>query len=120
MARILSVSYDHTLLMTRQMLLEQMGHSVVSAEGFAQAFKICKEDGSFDLVILGHSIPHDDKAAIIAEVRRLCHCPVLALLRPQEEHVKAADRSIDSWEPRAFVEAVRQMFQPVGVDQDFA
>lgn len=60
MARIFSISYDQALLRTRELLLEQMGHSVASAEGFAQAFKLCNQDsGPFDLMILGHSIPHD-------------------------------------------------------------
>ena len=32
MAHILSVSYDSTLLMTRELLLQQMGHTVTSVE----------------------------------------------------------------------------------------
>ncbi|HLJ78747.1 MAG TPA: hypothetical protein VKT75_15105 [Acidobacteriaceae bacterium] len=37
MARILSISYDPVLLRTRELLLQQMGHDVTSAEGFAEA-----------------------------------------------------------------------------------
>ncbi len=37
MATILSVSYDGSLLLTRQLLLQQMGHEVFSAEGFSRA-----------------------------------------------------------------------------------
>jgi len=56
MARILSVSYDQSLLYTRQLILEQHGHSVVSAFGFTQALKCCHEAKDFSIFILGHSI----------------------------------------------------------------
>jgi CheY-like chemotaxis protein len=111
MAHILSVSYDPTLLMTRETLLQQMGHTVTSAEGFARAFAACGDGAQFDLLVLGHSIPHDDKAAIIAKLKNACNCPVLALLRPNESPLPTAERSIDSSEPRAFMEAVREMVQ---------
>lgn len=113
MAHILSVSYDATLLLTRELLLRQMGHDVVSAEGFAKAYKACEacevEGGRFDLVILGHSIPREDKEAIIRHCTKACSCPVLALLRPNEGHVEGAARCVDSDSPRAFVNAVQDM-----------
>ena len=56
MARILSVSYDQSLLYTRQSILEQHGHAVVSAFGFTQALKCCDEAKDFSIFILGHSI----------------------------------------------------------------
>jgi CheY-like chemotaxis protein len=108
---ILSVSYDPTLLTTRELLLQQMGHTVTSVEGFARAFAACESGTKFDLLILGHSIPHDDKAAIIAKAKKTCNCPLLALLRPNESPLPAAERSIDPSEPRAFMEAVREMVQ---------
>lgn len=107
MAHILSISYDQTLLRTRELLLQQLGHSVLSVEGFAQALKACVQHGkAFDLVILGHSIPHDDKVALIEEMERSCPCPVLALLRPHEGSVKGASRNIDPAEPRDLIKAV--------------
>lgn len=108
MATILSISYDLNLLKTRELLLSQMGYSVISAEGFAQAFKACKEK-QFDLVILGHSIPADDKEAIIREVRATRTCPVLALLRQSEQHVPHAERSVSVFEPHQFIEAVKEL-----------
>src|ERR1700756_5372717 len=106
MAHILSVSYDLTLLTTRELLLQQMGHTVTSVEGFARAFAACESGTKFDLLILGHSIPHDDKLAIIAKVKNTCDCPVLALLRPNEAPLPTAEHSTDSSDPRAFMEAV--------------
>ena len=110
MAHILSISYDANLLVTRELLLRQMGHVVVSAEGFTKAYRACEvEGGRFDLVILGHSIPHEDKEAIIRHCTRACSCPVLALLRPNEGAVEGAARCVDSNDPPAFIQAVQDM-----------
>jgi CheY-like chemotaxis protein len=111
MAHILSVSYDPTLLTTRELLLQQMGHTVTSAEGFARAFAACETGSKFDLLILGHSIPPDDKLEIVAKVKGICNCPVLALLRPNESPLPNAERSIDSSETKAFMDAVREIVQ---------
>ena len=108
MAHILSISYNAALLATRELLLKQMGHSVASAEGFAQARRICGL-GESDLIILGHTIPHDDKEELIKECTRACSCPILALLRPNEHEVKGATRTVDSSDPKAFIDTVREM-----------
>ncbi|HKR26907.1 MAG TPA: hypothetical protein VJS11_05615 [Acidobacteriaceae bacterium] len=110
MARIFSISYDPTLLRTREMLLRQLGHRVASAEGFAEAFAMCGEGpGSFDLMILGHSIPHEDKRAIIRHCGQTCQCPVLALTRLNEQAVPEASRSVDPADTQAFLAAVEEL-----------
>ena len=109
MAHIFSISYDPILLQTRELLLQQLGHTVTSAEGFAEARQYCGLlDRSFDLVVLGHSIPHEDKRAIIRECLKNCSCPVLALLRTNEPPVEEATRSV-STEPREFLAAVDEL-----------
>jgi CheY-like chemotaxis protein len=82
--RILSISYDGPLLVTRQMLLQAYGYDVTSAEGFAEALEHCEGEPVFDLVVIGHSIPFKDKRRIISEIRKGRPIPVLALLRPGE------------------------------------
>lgn len=116
MARIFSISYDPTLLRTRELLLEQMGHTVASAEGFAEAFAMCEhEPAGFDLMVLGHSIPHQDKRAIIEHCRRTCQCPVLALTRVNEQTVEEAARSVDAADTHEFVAAVEELLgEPQG------
>ena len=71
--RILSISNDASLLWTRKSLLEHAGYEVVSPEGSAAAFDACEaENGDFDLVVVGHSVPRVDKGRIIAHVRKKC------------------------------------------------
>lgn len=108
--RILSISYDRALLWTRQLLLEQLGYEVTSAEGFAQAWDQAEDrNNRFDLIILGHSIPPNDKAAIVTHMRDSCSCPILALLRPYESPVAEAAMSVDAGDPTGFLNAVRTM-----------
>jgi DNA-binding response OmpR family regulator len=107
--RILSISYDPSLLWTRQLLLKQMGFEVISREGFVAALEACEAaDANFDLAILGHSIPAKDKEQIISHFRQHCDAPILVLLRPHEGAIGSANRSIEA-EPEYLIAAVREM-----------
>lgn len=108
MPRILSVSYDAMLLSTRQMMLESHGYTVTSAEGFVDAIRMCR-GGNYDLLIIGHSIPHTDKEAIVAEMLQHCSAPVLALLRPNEAQLECATESVDAGRPDLLVAAVERL-----------
>jgi len=108
--RILSVSYDGALLRTRQTLLEMQGYDVVSAEGFTEALKQCSR-GPFHLVVIGHSIPHCDKQALLLAVQQSCGAPVLALLRVNELPLDGAAASIDPMDTRRFLQEVQTLIQ---------
>ena len=107
-ARILSISYDPSLLFTRQALLQLAGYEVVSAEGFADAVEHCT--GQFDLIIMGHSIPQKDKRAIVAALHEHgCDAPLLSLLRHGEHKIPEATRSADPHDPELLLSAVKEM-----------
>lgn len=108
MPRILSISYDQALLHTREIMLSRAGFDVQSAVGFSAALHAC-EMGNFDLVIMGHSIPAEDKAAIIEQLRSVCRTPVLALRRPNESPVAPADFNFDAGDPERFLNYVREI-----------
>lgn len=94
-ARILSVSYDEVLLRTRHMLLEREGYEVVSTLGFAASLEHCKQ-GGFDLFVLGHSIPDEEKHRMVQEFRQLCEAPIISLRRSAGEGlVDGADFHIE-------------------------
>lgn len=93
--RILSVSYDEVLLRTRHMLLEREGYEVVSAAGFSASLEKCRQ-GGFDLFVLGHSIPQDEKQKLVEEFRRTCPAPIISLRRSAgEQLVVHADHHIE-------------------------
>ena len=73
---------------TRHMLLKQQDHEVTSALGFTEAIAMCERAG-FDLFILGHSIPMNDKLALIGRFKEHCPAPILSLDRAGEPAVDA-------------------------------
>jgi len=104
---VLSVSYDESLLRTREWILKGAGFAVTSALGFSEALTHCRSE-AFDLAIIGHSIPKSDRIALISQLRQHNHTRVLALRRHGEEHIPGADHSIEpSLGPHALIEAVR-------------
>lgn len=110
--RILSVSYDLSLLATRKMLLEQRGFTVCNALGFSKALQYCRE-GGFDLFVLGHSIPHDDKLALIESFRAHSPGPILSLER-HGEHFVPCDFHASPDDPEKFLEVVNNILAGQG------
>src|SRR5262245_27464450 len=76
--RILLISYDDRLLIARRTLLEQEGYQVSSALGFKEAMG-ASGDGTFDLLILGHSIPRAHQEELIRVFRAASEAPILSL-----------------------------------------
>ncbi|HET9283435.1 MAG TPA: hypothetical protein VFR24_15885 [Candidatus Angelobacter sp.] len=102
--RILSVSYDVSLLATRQLMVELKGYKVTSSLGFTAALEQCRNAG-FDLFILGHSIPVKDKQALIQTFKENCPAPVLSLERTGEERV-SCDFHVSPDRPEELLEKV--------------
>lgn len=113
--RILSVSYDVSLLATRQLMLELKGYQVTSALGFTDALEHCKNSG-FDLFILGHSIPVKDKHALIKNFKENYPAPILSLERTDEERV-LCDFHVSPDKPEELLQKVAKIIQMVDVSQ---
>jgi DNA-binding response OmpR family regulator len=113
--RILSVSYDVSLLATRQMMLEQQEYEVISILGFTAALDACKTN-HFDLFILGHSIPVRDKAALIQAFRENCDSPILSLERLGEERVPS-DFHVSPDHPEELLRKVESILKMVDISQ---
>ena len=112
MARILSVSYDESLLKTRQLILEQRGYQVISALGFTDSLRQCTEGGPFDLLVLDHSIPLHDKQALVSAFRRGSQAVVVALKRPGEDLASiGADFQADPNDPAGMLALVTEIIQ---------
>lgn len=110
--RILSISYDPSLLTTRHMILEKSGYEVSSALGFAEALEICQNRHDFDLVLMGHSMPQKDKIALYNELRPACPAPLLSILRYGDSPIPQAKYSVRANDgPEALLEAVRDALE---------
>ena len=84
------------------MMLKGAGHKVTSAIGYHDAVRACAHD--YDLFILGHSIPKNDKLDLI-------HCfrqknptaPVMALIRAGESQLKEVDAYLEPGDPEELI-----------------
>jgi DNA-binding NtrC family response regulator len=111
--KILSVSYDRTLLRTRTLLLTAEGYEITTAENVTSAEVACKK-GRFDLAIVGHSIPLADQAEVVDVVRRECPgAPVLLIRRsdssPELEQVDYTVNAQDG--PGVLLKRVNSIFE---------
>jgi DNA-binding response OmpR family regulator len=94
--RILSVSYDQTLLRMRHMLFETQGYEVLSSDGLTSSLEYCKQ-GGFDLFVLGHSVPAEEKQRMVEAFRKACRAPIISLRRTAgEQKVDGADYHIET------------------------
>lgn len=110
--RILSVTYDASLAATRELLFTHVGFQVSSASTINQAIQLCA-DKKFDLIVIGHSIPLEQRRFLIRELRLRCDTPLLALKRPDEPVVTGVDHVVDSTQsPALLLEAVVSILKP--------
>lgn len=110
--RILSVSYDSTLARTREMIFSAAGFQVATYMDGEDAVQACRQH-SFDLIVIGHSIPLNERRNLLAEVRGLCQTPILALLRHGEPPLPGADFVFDaSQSPVQLLETVMNILSP--------
>lgn len=93
--RILSLSNDSSLARTREMLFVGAGFQVSTYMNTALAIQACRRE-SFDLIVIGHSIPLIERRNLLKEVRSLCDTPILAMLRHGEAPLPGADYMFDS------------------------
>ena len=95
--KILSVTFDRMLGATREMLFTQAGFQVTTVYGIGHAIQLCTAE-PFDLIVIGHSIPIQQRELLLKEVRRQCGTPTLALCRHGEPPLSDADHVFDSME----------------------
>ncbi|HZR27830.1 MAG TPA: hypothetical protein VFA71_03550 [Terriglobales bacterium] len=109
--KILSIAKDASLATTRYLLLSNAGFQVTSALTTADAIQHCRS-GEFGLVVIGHSIPSQEKKALLESIQKRCLTPVLALYRHGEGKLEGADYVLDSSEgPAALLEKVTDILK---------
>ena len=96
--KILSISDNDALRVTRHMMLQNRGFDVVSAANLREMRKALKS-ANFDLVILGVSVDGDAKREMAGVARKLCdRAQILELCRISAE-VPDAEHHLFSPEP---------------------
>ena len=88
--------------------LEEQGYEVVSTDRLESTLEQCKL-GGFDLFILGHSIPQEDKQKMVEAFRQHCSALIISLRRhPAEGIVDTADYHIDP-DPKPLLEFITDL-----------
>ena len=105
------MTFDRMLGATREMLFKQAGFQVKTVHVIGHAIQSCTAE-SFDLIVIGHSIPIEQRELLLKEVRRQCATPTLALCRHCEPPLTNADHVFDSAEsPGLLLETVVEILK---------
>lgn len=104
--KILCISYDESIMQTREMILRNAGYDVTSALGFVEAQRLCAEQ-PFDVVVIGHTLPVKDKLALIQCAKQGGRTATLCLRSPGDPVLSQADYSTDRTDPEGLVTAVK-------------
>ncbi len=107
--RILSVSNNTRLLVTRNDVLAFAGYDVVSPRIVAHAPEMVGE-GGYEAVVIGHSIPRYARGLLIAAIRqRSPSIPIIFVyVAPDVGDEPAADFTVEVSDPVNLVRALQQ------------
>ncbi|MCU1286183.1 MAG: hypothetical protein JWO13_2533 [Acidobacteriales bacterium] len=95
--RILTVSHDEGLHVTRRLILASAGFDVSSSLGPDKALELC-DGAKFDLIVVGHSLPRADKLRVVEGIKKSNCGPILSLRRQGDLPVPGADYSVEAAE----------------------
>ncbi|HKT23656.1 MAG TPA: hypothetical protein VJR04_03575 [Terriglobales bacterium] len=113
MANILCVGKDDALMQTRRVILERAGHVISQACDLRQVIAACESD-SFQIAVLGQSLPAAEKLRITSTVLRYCRgIKVLELHIGIAPDVSTADAHVrvTASEPEALGDAVSALLR---------
>lgn len=113
MANILCVGKDDALMQTRRAILERAGHVLTQACDLRQVVAACESD-SFQIAVLGQSLPAAEKLRITSTVLRYCRSTrVLELHTGIAPDVSTADAHvrITASEPETLGDAVAALLR---------
>jgi hypothetical protein len=92
---VFQIAYDEQLLVTRAALLRRQGYEVTSVIGNETAKVVLSRHEHYDVFILGHAAPHEDRKQMVAWLkRRYPKGIVVALNPPQIRQLAGADYNI--------------------------
>jgi CheY-like chemotaxis protein len=111
MALVLCTGVNPVLMKTRQLILENAGHIVLSATD-EREIKAVSGKQKFDVAIIGQSISSIAKVRVLDVVRE--HCPQARILELTREYASQALADADAWlqmpfEPEELVNAVNSL-----------
>lgn len=128
MYRILVVDDEEKIRTLIRKYAEFEGHKVTEAENGMRAVELCRQDPeAFDIIIMDVMMPELDGFSAAAEIKKVCHAPVLMLSARGEEYDKihgfelgADDYVVKPFSPKELmlrVNAIMNRVHPGGARQ---
>ncbi len=108
---ILCVSWFDNLAETRKLLLTSEGYEVDSVIGTAEAVAHSRNSAA-DLLVMGQSVPCDEKRKIVEAFRRYNRAPIVSLLNANQEKLPEVEYGVDSFSPELLLRTVRFVLGP--------
>lgn len=105
---ILCVSWVQSLAETRKLLLISEGYSVESVIGAAEALAHCRNSRA-DMLVLGQSVPREEKLKIVEVFRHYSDAPILSLINPSQRKLDQVQYGVDSLSPEEFLRTVNSV-----------
>jgi CheY-like chemotaxis protein len=111
MALVLCTGVDPVLMMTRKLVLESVGHTVVPASDEREIKAACSKQ-EFDVAIIGQTISRKVKTRVLELVRE--HCPDARILELTLPYASKALEDADAWlempsDPEELADAVNSL-----------
>jgi len=94
MPRVLCTGVDPVLMKTRQLILENAGHTVVPASDEREIRAVCSKQ-KFDVAVLGQSIVPRVKVRALDLVKE--HCPEAKILELYPPYGTRTLKNADAW-----------------------
>src|SRR4051812_18923989 len=94
MALVLCTGVNPVLMKTRQLILENAGHTVVPAADELEIKAVCGKH-TFDVAVIGQAIPRMAKVRVLDLVRE--HCPEARILELTLPYASKALEDADAW-----------------------
>lgn len=114
--KILSISDNDAIRVTRHIMLENQGYEVVSVANLRET-RTALKSGDFDLVILGVSMEGDMKREMAGAARKLCNgARILELCRISPE-VRDAEHHLFSAEPEEVDQTIGKILRGERVER---
>lgn len=107
--RILCVSWFHNLAETRRLLLTSEGYVVDSVIGASEALSH-SVNSTAELLVMGQSVPREEKRKIVEAFRRYSRAPIVSLLNANQEKLPEVEYGVDSFSPKLLLATVRSIF----------
>jgi len=111
MALVLCTGVNPVLMKTRQLILENAGHTVVPASDEREIKALCGRH-KFDVAVIGQSISPKAKVRVLDVVRE--HCPEARVLELTRPYASKSLEDADAWlempsEPDELVQVVNSL-----------